>query len=219
MPDEVVNNPTPETQPASAPETPPASAPETPPAPEPAQAQPTAEAQPTANPLPNPLEGEPEAEAAQPTAPERYEDFSLGEYGTLAEADAEGFTQAAREYGLTQDKAQKIIDSMAPVMVKKLNERLQGYVDGWQKAAQADPEIGGANYQAKLGVAKIAYQRFATPELKQMLSQSGLGTNPEILRLFYRVGQTLQQDQGVRAGTAPAAQPFRKYPNTPEMYK
>lgn len=169
--------------------------------------------------LPNPL-GEtpaPKTEAPVSEAPEHYAEFDMGDYGKLSEDTAKDFGAAARELGLSQEKAQKLVSSMTPAVAAHLQQKLAGYANEWIASAKADAEIGGANYDKNLGVAKLAYDKYATPELKKVLAVSGLGCNPEILRLFYRVGKTLQEDQGVGAGTGPQTQPFVRYPNTPNM--
>lgn len=169
--------------------------------------------------LPNPLgEGAaPQDNKPVSEAPEHYAEFDMGDYGKLSEESAKDFGAAARELGLSQEKAQKLVSSMTPAVAAHLQQKLAGYANEWIASAKADAEIGGANYNRNLGVAKLAYDKYATPELKKVLAVSGLGCNPEILRLFYRVGKTLQEDQGVGAGNGPQTQPFVRYPNTPNM--
>jgi hypothetical protein len=169
--------------------------------------------------LPDPLGQTPAPQDNKPAseAPEHYAEFDMGDYGKLSEESAKDFGAAARELGLSQEKAQKLVSSMTPAVAAHLQQKLAGYANEWIASAKADTEIGGANFDRNLGVAKLAYDKYATPELKKVLAVSGLGCNPEVLRLFYRVGKTLQQDQGVGAGNGPQAQPFVRYPNTPNM--
>lgn len=210
--------------PAPTPASAPTPAPATAPAPTPAPAGATTEGG-LPNPLgeqgglPNPLGGALAPQDTTPVseAPEHYTEFDMGDYGKLSEESAKDFGAAARELGLSQEKAQKLVSSMTPAVAAHLQQKLAGYANEWIASAKADAEIGGANYDRNLGVAKLAYDKYATPELKKVLAVSGLGCNPEILRLFYRVGKTLQQDQGVGAGNGPQVQPFVRYPNTPNM--
>lgn len=211
--------------PAPTPAPAPAPAPASTPAPTPAPAGATTEGQGLPDPLgeqgglPNPLGAAPAPQDTMPVseAPEHYTEFDMGDYGKLSEESAKDFGAAARELGLSQEKAQKLVSSMTPAVAAHLQQKLAGYANEWIASAKADAEIGGANYDRNLGVAKLAYDKYATPELKKVLAVSGLGCNPEILRLFYRVGKTLQQDQGVGAGNGPQTQPFVRYPNTPNM--
>ena len=86
-------------------------------------------------------------------------------------------------------------------------------VEGWIKASQEDKEFGGSGFKANLGVAAKAYKEFATPELRQLLDQSGLGNHPEMIRLFYRIGQKVSQDTGVTGAGAPEPK-RRMFPNS-----
>jgi hypothetical protein len=69
----------------------------------------------------------------------------------------------------------------------------------WETAVKADPELGGAEHEKVMGVAAQALKTFGTPELHSFLLESRLGSNPEVVRLLYRVGQAISQD-GVTPG-------------------
>ena len=42
--------------------------------------------------------------------------------------------------------------------------------------------------------------QYGTPELKEMLDFTGAGNNPEIVRLFYRIGKAISDDNLVMSG-------------------
>jgi hypothetical protein len=52
----------------------------------------------------------------------------------------------------------------------------------------------GKNYDGKLDYAKRAFAQFASPELSQLMDESGLGNHPEMLRAFSKVGEILGED-------------------------
>ena len=95
--------------PAPAPTPAPAAAPAPTPAPTPAPAGATTEGG-----MPNPLGENPAPQDNKPVseAPEHYAEFDMGDYGKLSEESAKDFGAAARELGLSQEKAQKLVSSI-----------------------------------------------------------------------------------------------------------
>ncbi len=67
----------------------------------------------------------------------------------------------------------------------------------WVAKAKADPELGGDKFDANLAVAKKAMDRFATPEFKAYLNETGLGNHPEMLRMLFKTGQAISEDKFV----------------------
>jgi hypothetical protein len=47
----------------------------------------------------------------------------------------------------------------------------------------------GGGFDANLGLARQALQRFGDDELRQLLNRSGLGDHPAVLRAFARAGR------------------------------
>ena len=164
------------------------------------------------------LESEPkEGEAEEPKpagAPESYQPFEV-EGQQFAQEQIEGFATTARELGLSQENAQKILSAMVPTARKFLVDDLVVKSKQWAEDTRNDPEIGGAHFNENMGLATAAYKRYATPELKQILTNSGLGNHPEVIRLFCRLGKEMRQDTGVSgSASAPAQGRRRRYPNS-----
>lgn len=152
----------------------------------------------------------------QSTAPEKYEPFNFGENPAIDPTNIEQFSTAAREAGLSQEQAQKVLDSLAPSVATKLRADLVRQAGEWLKASEADPEFGGAAFEANKGIAVGAYQKLATPELREILNNSGLCNHPEVIRLFYRIGKMTSQDSGVKGAPTPRDNGFADmYPNSP----
>jgi hypothetical protein len=142
-------------------------------------------------------EQKPKDEAKKPDgAPERY-DFKPPEGVSLDAAVVEAFSGVAKELGLTQDNAQLILDKVTPAMQARQTERMQAAAAEWEQAAKADSEFGGDKLGENLAVAKKALDQFATPELRALLNESGLGNHPEIIRAFYRAGKAISEDRFV----------------------
>jgi hypothetical protein len=86
----------------------------------------------------------------------------------------------------------------------------------WQKQSKEDSEIGGTEFEANLGVAKLTLDRFG-PALNKMAEETGAGNHVEFLRLLYRVGKEIGEDV-LRSGTkAPAAVKSQASTLFPEM--
>lgn len=147
------------------------------------------------------------------SVPETYADFE-GEEGAKIPASSLGeFTKVAKELGLSQAKAQKLVTALRPTVDSYVNDSAERFGRRWAEQVKTDKELGGADFSKKLGVAVSAYSKFATPELKQMLEATRLGNHPEIIRMFYRIGTAMSQDTGVAGSGAP--EPKRRlYPNS-----
>lgn len=95
---------------------------------------------------------------------------------------------------LPQDKAQLMLDKMAPVLAQRQAEQIQAVRTEWADTSRADKEFGGDKLGESLATAKKAMDAFATPELRTLLDESGLGNHPEVIRLFYRTGKAMSED-------------------------
>lgn len=129
----------------------------------------------------------------QPVVPEQYE-FKPPEGVEFDEATIGVYAEAAREAGLSQEAADIVLNKIAPHLAQQQAARLAEARNDWAQQSRADAEFGGEKLDENLAVAKKAVEALASPELKTLLEQSGLGNHPEIIRLFYRAGRSLSQD-------------------------
>lgn len=156
-----------------------------------------------------PAPAAPPAPPAAPAkkAPEKYE-FKFDDGVTLDADVMKEFENNARELDLDQAAAQKIAN-LGAKMSAKLQSDLKSKVETahkeWAAAAKADPEFGGEKLEANLGIAQKAIAQFASEPLKALLRDTGLGNNPEVIRLFWKVGQAISEDKLIPGGKAPAS--------------
>ena len=129
-------------------------------------------------------------------APESYE-FKAPEGTQFDDAVIGAFSEVAKELNLPQDQAQKVLDKMAPVIAARQAEQFQAARTEWAEAAKTDKEFGGEKLTENLGTAKKALDALATPELRTLLEESGLGNHPEVIRVFYRAGKAISEDRFV----------------------
>jgi hypothetical protein len=164
----------------------------------PTESQANATTDQAANATPAAQVAQPDAAEASTTparvAPESYE-FKAAEGRELDSDVTSAFTEVARELNMPQDEAQKVIDKMAPVLEARTAKMLEAATAEWGNAAKTDKEFGGDKFDESLATAKSFLTEFGTPEITQLLNQSGLGNHPEVIRLFYRAGKALGPDR------------------------
>jgi hypothetical protein len=167
------------------------------------------------NAAPKPDDGKGQQAAEKPVVPEKYE-FKAPE-GTQLNPEVIGkFEGVAKELGLSQEAAQKVVDAMAPQLAAAQAAQFETIKTGWADSARTDKEFGGDKFAENLAVAKKALDTFGTPELRTLLNDTGLGNNPEIIRAFYRAGQKISGSNfvaGGAAGAAPTSAAATLYPN------
>ena len=124
--------------------------------------------------------------------PEKYEDFKVPEGFN---APQESFKTFAKEIGMSQEKAQKTIDYYTSKFVPEMQEAQKAVVKGW--AEQSNKELG----KEGIDTAIKAYQALATPELRQLMGQTGLGSNPTVLKMFKAIGERMKESNLVFGDT------------------
>jgi hypothetical protein len=144
-------------------------------------------------PAEDPKEGEGEAE------PEDYGTFDLPEDVTIDQAALDTALPEFREAGLTKAQAQTAIGLYIKLQAKQA-EAQAAQVAEWAKAVTTDKEIGGGRWAENRAVIARARDQFATPELVQLMEQTGLGSHPEVIKLFVRVGKAISDDGHVIGG-------------------
>ena len=140
-----------------------------------------------------------EQEATKEGAPETYE-FNAKVADAPDELDPEvltAFGEVAKELDLPQDAAQKVLDKVAPVIQARQAEQVEKARVEWAEDSKSDDEFGGETFDANLEVAKSALDAFGTSTFKQLLSESGLGNHPEVIRFMYRAGKAISEDSYV----------------------
>ena len=80
---------------------------------------------------------------------------------------------------------------------------LPSSIGRWVDEVKADKDLGGANFDANLKQGQSALRRFGSEALTKLLDDSGLGSHPEFVRLFAKVGKAIAEDSvaGTTGGT------------------
>ena len=145
------------------------------------------------------VENETSEQETKEGAPDKYE-FNNKVADAPEELDPEvltAFGEVAKELDLPQEAAQKVLDKVAPVMQRRQAEQVEKAMTEWAEKSQSDDEFGGENLDANLEIAKTALNAFGTGTFKQLLSESGLGNPPEVIRFMYRAGKAMSEDSYV----------------------
>ena len=127
-------------------------------------------------------------------------DKVVGVYGTVA-----------KELGVSQEHAQKILDKLVPVMRESAAEQTRVAVEArrveWAAQTQADPEIGGDKLAAniELGRRVLAY---GGEELPAFLKESGLDVHPAVIKWAAKIGAVISPDK--LPSTTPSTTPASK---------
>lgn len=156
-----------------------------------------------------------------------FEAFTLPDGMELDQEGMESFTDLAKGLKLNQEQAQGLVTLYAERMqaamadVQKVQqEQFQEQLSTWEKDSRADKEFGGEKLDENLAVAKKALDRFGSPELTELLTKTGLGNHPEVIRAFHRVGKAIADDGHIMPGAGggssddPESRARRHFPNT-----
>jgi hypothetical protein len=157
-------------------------------------------------------------DAAKDGAPEEYAEFTAPEGVELDPEVLGAFKEIAKGDNLSQEKAQRYVDAAAQLVQKQgqqLADEIVATRTGWLEAAKTDPEFGGDKLPESLATAKRAIEAYGSPALTTLLDQTGLGNNPEIIRLLVKAGAAVSEDtmvSGHKAAVEPATLAERLYP-------
>lgn len=150
---------------------------------------------------------QPEAESAETKTeddksksqvPDKYE-FKAPESVQLDETMVGQFSEVAKELGMSQEQAQKLVDKMAPVIQNRAVESVKAARAEWKAQQATDTVFGGEKLAENLGVARKAMQAFGDEELTVLLNQSGIGDHPAVIRAFFKAGKAISEDSFVSA--------------------
>jgi hypothetical protein len=105
--------------------------------------------------------------------------------------------ETAKERKLTQEQAQQLVQDESDY-AKRSIEAFNETTMRWLEEAKADPDIGGAKFDATMARGNAVLDRFADPEFKQTLIDSGLNRHVGLIRMFNRIGEAMEVDQAAR---------------------
>lgn len=117
-------------------------------------------------------------------APTEYKDFTLPEGQTVDTETAIDFKAVSKEYGLTQEQAQKLVDmqaSLASKQVKHMTDQWNNVQKEWR--TKSTQEFG----QPDIDAAKSLVRQYGDRELTEAIESSGMGNHPAFIRFLTKI--------------------------------
>lgn len=130
-------------------------------------------------------------------APDKYE-FTLPEGVTQDEAMLGEFETVARELGLDNDRAQKLLELGLKAQQQGLDAGRSAWADtakGWREATIADPEIGGKNLPASIAAAQKILRAYAPKEVRELLETTAWGEWTPMVKFLVTLGKRIGEDR------------------------
>jgi len=143
-----------------------------------------------------------------PAVPEKYE-FKAPEGFSVDEKTVETITPIFKELGISQEGAQKLVDSYAPVIKQQMEAAIESQrqqsqtefkslVKGWEEESK---KILGTEFDKKIGVMAKVLDKAGTKELRQLLNDTGVGNHPELIKFVLKIGEMISEDSFVEPKT------------------
>lgn len=138
----------------------------------------------------------------EPAAQEKPKEVSSPDevpekYAFADESDAfsSQIGDTARELGIGQDKAQRLLNSVYAAQEKETFEQAKA----WVAEAKKDPELG-SNFDETQRVARRALDaNIKDKNFLTLLAESGIGCHPEFIRMMYRIGKRMPAEEPKRS--------------------
>ena len=132
---------------------------------------------------------------------EEYKELKFPEGAKLDESVLSSFKNEALRLKLDKDQAQGLVDFQANVLKMQAEASIAEFnqmKESWR--TESKKELG-ADYASKLsGVAKIIDQ-YGSPELRQVLDDTGFGNHPQMVKLMVNLSKVLSPDTFVTGDT------------------
>jgi len=134
-------------------------------------------------------------------APEAYADFTVPEGVTLDEKLLTGFKEWAKANDVSQAAAQEMVDNQVAhdQRVAKDGEEAQEAKTvkqnkEWVQAQKDHPEYGGADHADNVQHARVAVNELGGQELRDAISEAGVGEQPVLWAAFVKLGKLMADD-------------------------
>lgn len=134
--------------------------------------------------------------------------LDLPENSALTKEDVDATLKEAKAAGLNAEEAKEMLQSKDQVarsaqtrLQQKQIEDWKVTVAGWDDAVKKDPEIGGEKLAETAIKSSRAYKAIESPELRQILMDTGYIKHPAIVKAMLKVYDLIGEDRFVRGST------------------
>jgi hypothetical protein len=153
-------------------------------------------------------EAKPEAKA-EDKAPTEFA-LKLPEGSLLSKEHLSKVEAFAKEHKLSKDVAQSLVEmknaavaEATAAQAESLKAQTETMKDVWYDETLADPEIGGDKARESVEFARRGLDAVASPELKKLLVDTGMGNHKEVIRTFNNLYKKfLAEDKVVQGGAS-----------------
>lgn len=123
-------------------------------------------------------------------------DYAFDEAFNFSAEQREASLNLMRQFGVSnKEQADKLVG-----FLKKVDEERQALdakqtedmMSSWDKALDEDTEFS-KNYEANMITANKALRQYGSSELQEWLKETGFNRNPEVVKMFYRIGKDLEE--------------------------
>ena len=145
----------------------------------------------------------------RPEEPSAYE-FEQVEMPQGMEHDTAGedyFRTTVHQAGLNDRQAKALHKSYYQLMVQRHADAVRAQEHARQEAERSLRLEQGPAYEQSIGQARAALKHYATPEFLKRLDETGMGNDPNMLKVFMRVGKDMGGETSLVGGHAQQATP------------
>lgn len=157
-----------------------------------------------------------EVHKTESEVPESYKEFTLPEGMEYDVEVADSFKAVAKELGLSQEAAQKLVDYQTNIAKVQQDAHVK-QMESWRQ--ESEKSIGKDGIEE----ANRALNQFASPEFVQYLNESGLGNHPAMIAAFKNVYEKIGESSFVdnnTSGQVSLRNDYSKlYPSMKDFYK
>ena len=164
-------------------------------------------------------EAEPQPEEAGPI---EY-DFEgvTAEVGDITNDDIASVKALSEELKLTKEQARELLSKSGKYMLQNMKARQSVVVNEWFNEVKSDPQLGGANFKNTQANLRRAMKRYGNGDALKVLSDSGIGAHPAIVKMLNAIGKDLGEETKFVNSKSQAPKPKSKlrslYDNSPNL--
>ena len=134
--------------------------------------------------------------------PEQYEAFKLPEGFEADEAMAKSYGELAKKLGLSQEKAQSLVDYYCKTISDRLameQNDFAKWADTQVKTLKDDADFGGAKFDENLALAKKGLSAVADETLLEYVNTNWLGSFAPFVKMCAKIGALVSEDKASQA--------------------
>lgn len=149
----------------------------------------------------------PPAEAPAPT----YETLKLPEGIEMLTEELGRFTAILGDNKIAPEVGQKLLEAYTAEIQRLQTDTVKNQYDvfnttrqQWREEFAADPEIGGNRRDTTIRNCGAVLEQYGSPELRAMLTFTGAGDHPAMIKFINNIGKVLGEPRPVAAAKPPA---------------